>query len=109
MSPAAWDGLNGMSNREPTATTNLDTLYGSDTIPWARAREALDANALGPETVFVLGTVRPDGRPHAGDTFTAPYSAPSAGPPPWHLFRVTTHTVFCVSGTEPAGATRWRF
>jgi len=21
----------------------------------------------------------------AGDGFTAPYSAPSAGPPPWHL------------------------
>ena len=96
MSPAAWDGLNGMSNREPTATTNLDTLYGSDTIPWARAREALDANALGPETVFVLGTVRLDGRPHAGDTFTAPYSAPSAGPPPCCR----------ASGSSPAAGSR---
>jgi hypothetical protein len=44
-----------------------------------------------------------------GDTFTAPYSAPSAGPPPWHLFRVTAHTAFGVATAEPHGATRWRF
>ena len=44
-----------------------------------------------------------------GDAFTAPYSAPSAGPPPWHLFRVTVHTVFGIAGAEPHGATRWRF
>ena len=44
-----------------------------------------------------------------GDTFTAPYSAPSAGPPPWHLFRLTAHTVFGVATAEPWGATRWRF
>ncbi len=24
-----------------------------------------------------------------GDAFTAPYSAPSAGPPPWYLYRFT--------------------
>ena len=44
-----------------------------------------------------------------GDTFTAPYTAPSGGPPPWHLFRITVHTVFGVAGEEPHGATRWRF
>jgi hypothetical protein len=44
-----------------------------------------------------------------GDAFTAPYSAPSAGPPPWNLYRFTFHTVFAVAGAEPHGATRWRF
>ena len=44
-----------------------------------------------------------------GDAFTAPYSAPSAGPPPWHLYRFTFHTAFGVAGQEPYGATRWRF
>jgi len=44
-----------------------------------------------------------------GDGFTAPYSAPSAGPPPWHLYRFTFETVFGVAGAEPYGATRWRF
>jgi general stress protein 26 len=42
--------------------------------------------------------------------FTAPYSAPSAGPPPWYLYVVTPRTAFGVgsSGSMP-GATRWRF
>ena len=155
-----------MPDREPIETTNLDTIYGSQTIPWSRPRDRLAVRALGPEAHFFLGTVRPDGRPHAagigaawfdgdlyfqcgpetrkarniasnpdctisgslpsmdlvfegearrvtdaptleaiaalyreggwpvqvdGDAFTAPYSAPSAGSPPWHLFRLTAH------------------
>jgi len=170
-----------MPDREPTDTTNLDTLSAPEPIPWARPRDVLVDS--GPGVVFV-GTVRPDGRPHAasvgaawydgdlyfqtgpttrkarniaanpactisvrlagidvvfegdaarvtdtptleavaaiyrdggwpvqvdGDGLTAPYNAPSVGPSPWHLFRVTTHTVFGVATEEPHGATRWRF
>ena len=43
------------------------------------------------------------------DAFTGPFSAPSAGPPPWHLYRFRFHTVFGVATVEPHGATRWRF
>jgi hypothetical protein len=172
-----------MTDREPTATTNLDR-YGSPALPWSRPHDLLAAASAGPETPFFLGTVRPDGRPHAasvgaawhdgdlyftsgpgtrksrnlaanpactisvrlegidlvlegtaaritdrptleqlaalysaggwpaeveGDAFTAPYSAPSAGPPPWQLYRFTFHTAFGVTTAEPYGATRWRF
>jgi hypothetical protein len=45
----------------------------------------------------------------SGDAFTAPYSAPSAGPPPWQVYRFTLHTGFGVATAEPHGATRWRF
>jgi hypothetical protein len=45
----------------------------------------------------------------SGDAFTAPFSAPSAGPPPWQLYRFTFDTVVGLSTTEPNGATRWRF
>lgn len=45
----------------------------------------------------------------AGDAFTAPYSAPSAGPPPWNLYRFDYDTVYGVAGAEPWGASRWRF
>jgi hypothetical protein len=41
--------------------------------------------------------------------FTAEYSAPSAGPPPWNLYVMTPSTAFGVAGAEPYGATRWRF
>lgn len=44
-----------------------------------------------------------------GDALTAPYSAPSAGPPPWYLYAVTPLTAFGVATAEPFGATRWRF
>lgn len=40
---------------------------------------------------------------------TAPYSAPSAGPPPWYLYVVTPGVAFGVATAEPYGATRWRF
>ena len=41
--------------------------------------------------------------------FTAPFSAPSAGPPPWYLYEITPSTAFGVATAEPFGATRWRF
>jgi hypothetical protein len=41
--------------------------------------------------------------------FSAPYSAPSAGPPPWYLYEFTPTTAFGVATAEPYGATRWRF
>jgi Pyridoxamine 5'-phosphate oxidase len=44
-----------------------------------------------------------------GDVFTAPFSAPSAGPAPWHVFRFTIHTAVGVGIKEPQGATLWRF
>jgi hypothetical protein len=44
-----------------------------------------------------------------GEAFTAPYSAPSAGPPPWQLYRFTFETAFGVATDEPYGATRWTF
>jgi hypothetical protein len=44
-----------------------------------------------------------------GDALTAPFSAPSAGPAPWELFRFTFDTVVGVATQEPHGATRWRF
>lgn len=172
-----------MAEREPVETTNLDR-YGDAVLPWSRARDSFATDSRGPSVTHFLGTVTPDGRPHAagvgavwfdGDVyftagprsrkarnlaanpactisarlsgidvvlegeavrvvdaatlerlaaiyrdagwpaevddegFTAPYSAPSAGPPPWHLYRMTFRTVFGVAGAEPYGATRWRF
>jgi hypothetical protein len=41
--------------------------------------------------------------------FTAPFSAPSAGPAPWNLWVFTPLAAIGVSTVEPGGATRWRF
>jgi len=40
---------------------------------------------------------------------TADFSAPSAGPPPWHVYRVTPVRAVALGVTEPGGATRWDF
>ena len=174
-----------MTDREPVETTYLDG-YGFPPLTWSRPHDRLAVGSLGPEGYFVLGTVRPDGRPHAagigaawfdGDlyftngpgtrksrnlaansactisvrlegidlvlegeaarmtdrstldqvvklfnaggwpatvdaeaaAFTAPFSAPSAGPGPWPLYRFMFHTAIGVATAEPYGATRWRF
>lgn len=172
-----------MTDQAPVEVTNLDR-YGSPALPWSRPRELLATSLTRSDITCFLGTVRPDGRPHAagvgalwldgelyftsgpatrkarnlaansactmsiklegidlilegeanrvtdkptleqaaqlyreggwpaevqGGAFTAPYSAPSAGPPPWHLYRFTLHTAFGVGAAEPYGATRWRF
>ncbi|MBW0273481.1 pyridoxamine 5'-phosphate oxidase [Nocardia sp. MH4] len=44
-----------------------------------------------------------------GAAVTAPFSAQSAGPAPWYLYRFTTHAAVGVALTDPHGATRWRF
>jgi hypothetical protein len=173
-----------MDAKTPQETVNLAELYGEELMPWSRAAEALGPGSLGPETACFLGTIRPDGRPHAagvgvvadggdlyftsgpnarkarnlaanractlalrldgidltlegeamretdpttlqtvaglyrdsgwpaqvdGDALTAEYSAQSAGPPPWHLYRFTIRTAFGVALRPPHGASRWRF
>ena len=44
-----------------------------------------------------------------GLALTADFSAPSAGPPPWHVYRLTPRSATAVATVEPGGATRWRF
>lgn len=45
----------------------------------------------------------------SGTALTAPFSAQSAGSPPWHLFRIEATSAHVVQCVEPYGATRWRF
>lgn len=44
-----------------------------------------------------------------GTALTAPFSAPSAGTPPWSVYRVTARSAYAVATVEPGGATRWTF
>ena len=89
------------------ACTIAMRLPGIDVVFEGEAARTTDAATL--ETV--AARYREGGWPAevAGDAFTAPFSAPSAGPPPWYLYRLTFDTVFGVATEEPHGATRWRF
>lgn len=178
-----------MIDREPVTIVNLNQ-YGDEPLPWSQVREVLDARPKQPDVpgegfYTVLGTVLPDGRPHAapigamwidgawfivsgpgtrksrnlagnpactltvklpgfdvvfsgeahrvtnadtlervaenyrgagwpaeveGDAFTAPFTAPSGGPPPWHVYRITCRQAVGVGTTDDTdGATKWTF
>ena len=82
-------------------------LTGIDLVLEGEAHRVTD-----PSTLTRLAAVyRTGGWPASvdGDALTAPYSAPSAGPAPWHLYRLTLHTAVGVATAEPYGATRWDF
>jgi PPOX class probable F420-dependent enzyme len=94
--------------RDPRCTLSLSTdefdlvvegtaqlVTDPDTVA-ARAREWTDEGW--PATVDESGTA-----------VTAPYSAPSAGPPPWHVYRITVRKATALGIVEPGGATRWTF
>ncbi len=51
----------------------------------------------------------PAGVDDSGVALTAEFSAPSAGPPPWQVYRLTPREATAVLSAEPGGATRWRF
>src|SRR5579872_881110 len=53
-----------MADREPTEVRNLDR-YGSPALLWSRARDLLALAVPSQTDRFFLGTVGPDGRPHA--------------------------------------------
>ena len=45
----------------------------------------------------------------SGSGITAPFNAPSQGPPPWNVYRVEPRSALVVSAAEPGGLTRFRF
>jgi hypothetical protein len=45
----------------------------------------------------------------SGSRITAPFNAPSQGPPPWDVYRVEPRSATVTLGTEPGGLTRFRF
>jgi hypothetical protein len=82
-------------------------LRGIDLVLEGDASRVTDSSTL----ERVAAVYRTGGWPATveGDALTAPFSAPSAGPPPWYLYRLTLRTAFGVASEEPHGATRWDF
>jgi hypothetical protein len=90
----------------PLCTISVQ-LPGIDVVLDGSARRVADAELL----ERVASAYRADGWPAEvdGDGLTAPFSAPSAGAPPWQAFRFVFRTAVGVASREPHGATRWRF
>jgi len=83
------------------------SLAGLDLVIEGRAERVTEPGSL----ERLAAAYRAQGWPAevAGDDLTAPFSAPSAGPAPWHLYVIAAEVAFGVATAEPNGATRWRF
>ncbi len=102
--PGTRKSRNLATNPACTISARLESI---DIVLEGEAVRVLD----GPTLERVAARCREGGWPVQveGDAFTAPYSAPSAGPPPWHLYRFAFHTAIGNATAEPNGATLWRF
>src|SRR5688572_13819414 len=94
--------------RDPRCTLSVATL-DFDLVVQGTAARVTD-----PATVADLAARwRAGGWPaevdESGVALTAAYSAPSAGPPPWAVYRLTVEQATALATVEPGGATRWRF
>ncbi len=72
------------------------------------------ARVTDPEAVATLARLWAEGGwpcrvDDTGTELTAAFSAPSAGPPPWSVYRISARTGTALSTVEPGGATRWTF
>ena len=45
----------------------------------------------------------------SGSGITAPFNAPTQGPPPWNVYRIAPRSATVVLGIEPGGLTRFDF
>lgn len=94
--------------RDPRCTLSL-ALDEFDLVVEGEAHPVRD-----PDTVATLAAIWAEGGwpcevDESGTALTAPFSAPSAGSPPWLVYRVTARSAVALGTTEPGGATRFTF
>jgi hypothetical protein len=90
--------------RDPRCVISVAT-HPFDLVVEGKAERVVDAAEL--QTVAEAYAAQGWPASVAGDALTAEYSAPSAGPPPWHVYRIVPSTVYALGTAEPYGATRF--
>ncbi len=93
--------------RDPRCTLSIATAE-FDLVVEGEARKITD-----PPTVAAMAAVWAEDWPcrvdDTGQALTADFSAPSAGPPPWFVYRIEPQSATALTIIGPGGATRWTF
>ena len=94
--------------RDPRCTLSLAT-HEFDLVVEGDAVKVTD-----PATVAAMAKRWADGGwparvDESGTALTAEFSAPSAGPPPWVVYKLTPRRATALETVEPGGATTWEF
>lgn len=94
--------------RDPRCTLSLAT-HDFDLVVEGEASRISDS----PTVAAMAARWNADGWParvdETGLALTAEFSAPSAGPPPWTVYRLTPQRATALEAVEPGGATAWTF
>ena len=94
--------------RDPRCTLSVAT-DEFDLVVEGTARKVTDPSTVAAMAELWAAAGWPARVDDSGRALTAEYSAPSAGPPPWFVYRLTPEAATALGTVEPGGATRWRF
>jgi Pyridoxamine 5'-phosphate oxidase len=104
------DGTRKAKNlaRDPRCTLSVAT-HEFDLVMEGEARKVTDPPTVAAMAARWAAEGWPARVDDTGQALTAEFSAPSAGRPPWFVYRLTPHTATALGTVEPGGATKWRF
>jgi PPOX class probable F420-dependent enzyme len=94
--------------RDPRCTLSVAT-HDFDLVVEGEARKITDPPVVAAMAAHWAAEGWPCRVDDTGTALTAEYSAPSAGPPPWFVYRLTAHTATALATVDPGGATKWDF
>lgn len=93
--------------RDPRCSIAV-SIRGADIVAEGEAARVTDAPTLGRLARSWAAQGWPAEVDATATGITAPYNAPSQGPPPWHVYRIEVRGLTVVLDTAPGGLTRFR-
>jgi hypothetical protein len=94
--------------RDPRCSVAV-SLSGADVVVEGEAARVTDLATLARVAEAWAAQGWPAEPDKSGPGITAPFNAPSQGPPPWNVYRIKARSATVVLGAEPGGLTRFRF
>jgi hypothetical protein len=94
--------------RDPRCSIAV-SIRDADVVVEGEATRVTDPAALARAAAAWAGSGWPAEPDPSGTGITAPFNAPSQGPPPWHVYRIEPRSAVVALGVEPGGLTRFRF
>jgi hypothetical protein len=94
--------------RDPRCSVGI-SIQGADVILEGRAERVTDPDGIARAAKAWADGGWPAEVDPSGEGITAPFNAPTQGPPPWHVYRIVPTSALVCLGEEPGGLTRFCF
>ena len=94
--------------RDPRCTLSVAT-HEFDLVVDGEAQRVTDPSTVAVMAAHWVAAGWPARVDETGLALTAEFSAPSAGPPPWFVYRFVPRKATAVLTVDPGGATTWSF